>query len=561
MELKFYTRIIWKWLWLIVLAAAVAAVSSYLAIRSVPRMYQTKTTIMVGRFIQDLDPNTTDFYTGQQLAQTYVQLVRREPILQGALDSLGLSDQMNWNLLAGRVSAGLVGGTQLIEIYVSDTIPNRAKVLADAIAQELVKQSPSNPNSQQEDRRKFAEEQMLELEEKISQTKEEVDDLQVEMDAAISARQITSLRSQIDTLQDKISTWQSSYAQFLLYLEGGEVNYITIVEQAQVPNVPIAPNVTMNVMMAVGVSIVLALGAAFLIEYIDDTVKTPEDVERTVPLTTLGAIVRIMDEEQSQSPISARSPRAQVVEAYRALRTNLQFSMVEKPAASLVVTSPNPVEGKSTTIANLAVVMAQSGMSTILVDADLRRPTLHKKFNLPNAGLTTALLAEQGQSIQDFLQETSVENLRVLTSGSIPPNPAELLVSSRMKQLIKTLEAEADILLFDTPPALAVADAAILASQVGGIVLVVDAGRTRRSLLKRAVEALERTGTPILGVVINRLTARTGGYYYYQYYQQYYASEGSKQQEGVREKFPFTRTIGGRLGEDRKNVIEHHREE
>lgn len=560
MELKNYTRVIGKWLWLIVLAALLAAVSSYLAVRSVPRIYQTKTTVMVGRFIQDLDPNTTDFYTGQQLAQTYVQLVQREPVLQGALDSLGMDDQMGWNRLANKVSVRLVAGTQLIEIYVSDIYPERARLLADAIAQELVRQSPSNPSSDQSDRRLFAEEQMTELEDKIARTKTEVEDLKVELDAAISARQISNLQSQINTLQDKISTWQSTYTQFLMYLEGGEVNYITIVEQAQIPYVPISPNVSMNVMMAVFTAVAMALGAAFLIEYIDDTIKTPEDIERTVPLITLGAIVRIVDEERSQPPVSARTPRAQVVEAYRALRTNLQFSMVEKPIQSLVVTSPNPVEGKSTTVANLAVVMAQSGMSTILVDADLRRPTLHRKFNLPNAGLTTALLAEQGQSVREFLQETSVENLRVLTSGSIPPNPAELMVSSRMRQLIKTLEEEADIVLFDTPPALAVADAAILAAQIGGIVLVVDAGRTRRNLLKRAVESLERTGTPILGVVINRLTSRTGGYYYYQYYQQYYSSNGRKQKEGLMSKIPFIRMLRDRTVEDWKTTTDQSRE-
>ena len=217
-----------------------------------------------------------------------------------------------------------------------------------------------------------------------------------------------------------------------------------------------------------------------------------------------------------------------MVEAYRALRTNIQFASMEKPAQTLLVTSPNPIEGKSTTVANLAVVIAQSGLKTIAVDADLRRPVIHRKFNLPNAGLSMALFEEPNPSSLGFLQETAVENLRVMTSGSTPPNPAELLASGRMKRLIQTLKSQSDIVLFDSPPSLVVTDAAILAAQVDGIVLVVDAGRTRRASLKRAVEALERTGTPILGVVINRLTARTGGYYYYYYYDRYYSSSDGR---------------------------------
>ena len=559
MELRSYTRVIWKWLWLVVLAAVVAAISSYFTVNSAPRLYQTKTTIMVGRFIEDPDPSGTQFYTSQQLAQTYVQIVRRQPVLQGALDALNLSDKMSWESLAGKVAANLIAGTQLIEIYVTDTNPQRAQALADAVAQELIRQSPSNPSAEQEDRREFADEQMVELEGKITQAKIKVAELEAERDATISARQIQNLQSQINSIQDKISYWQSSYAQFLTFLQGGDVNYLTIIEPARLPTFPISPNTMMNVLLAVATAVILALGAAFLIEHLDDTVKTPEDVERTVTLSTLGGIVRIADEGNTQAPIAAREPRTQVVEAYRALRTNVQFATVERPVQTLIVTSPNPTEGKSTTASNLAVVMAQSGLSTTLVDADLRRSMLHLKFNLPNAGLTTALLADEDSSVLDFLQETSVENLRVMTSGSLPPNPAELLGSTRMKRLLKTLEEESDLVILDTPPALAVTDAAILAAQADGIVLVVDAGRTRRNQLKRAVEVLDRTGTPILGVVINRLTARAGGYYYYYYYHGYYRSNGREQPTTFVERIPLVKTMVRRPDDEREIESIRHR--
>jgi capsular exopolysaccharide synthesis family protein len=208
------------------------------------------------------------------------------------------------------------------------------------------------------------------------------------------------------------------------------------------------------------------------------------------------------------------------------LRTNLQFSTVDRPFKTLLITSANPTEGKSTTLANLAVVMAQAGLSVIAVDSDLRRPLLHKIFRLPNAeGLTNALLHSNPEP-DAYLQATDVENLQVLTTGPLPPNPAELLGSERMKGLVAHLKGKADILLFDSPPSLAVADAAILAAQLDGVLLVVDAGSTRRELVTRAVEGLNKIGANLLGVALNRLSSRGGGYYYYYYH--YYSEEGER---------------------------------
>jgi succinoglycan biosynthesis transport protein ExoP len=529
MELERYAKVIWKWLWLILLAAGVAGVSSYFATRSAPRIYQTKTTVMIGRFIQDPNPDSGDFYTSQQLGQTYAQLVRRQPVLQGALEALDLADQMRWSALADNVTVALVPGTQLMEIRVNDTSPQRAKALADAIAQQLILQSPSNPGADQEDRRAFAQEQLDSLEIKINEAEAEIEKLQVELDEAISARRIQDLQTQIDTIQNKVSSWQSSYAQFLTFLEGGDVNYLAVVEQALVPITPIAPKVGTSMLLAVAIGATLAVGGAFLLEFMDDTIKTSDDIERISSLPMLGSISRIREEDSEGMPIAARLPSALAVESYRALRTNLQLSSGTlsrssegKPTRTLVVTSSDRLEGKSTTASNLAVVMAQSGLSTILVDADLRRPVLHQKFDLTTVGLTEALLETSSlagkevvtPAVWEYLQETPVENLRVMTGGHLPPNPAELLGSAQMRRLIRALEAEADIVLFDTPPAAVVTDAVVLAAQVDGVVLVVSSGGTRRAMLRRTIEALERAGTPIIGVVLNRVTDRSDGYYY-----------------------------------------------
>ena len=218
---------------------------------------------------------------------------------------------------------------------------------------------------------------------------------------------------------------------------------------------------------------------------------------------------------------------------YKRQRTNLQFSSLDKPLSTLVITSATPGEGKSTTAANLAIVLAQAEKRVILVDADLRRPSLHKIFRVPNhTGLSTALLDKQHDP-SVYLQDADVPNLRILVTGPIPPNPAEMLSSTRMGEVIETLKNEADVVVFDMPPVLAVADASILASRVDGTVLVVGVGEARGEMLVQAVERLESVGVHPLGVVLNKLTERKSGYYYYYYYQyaSRYEADGSDSNE------------------------------
>ena len=282
------------------------------------------------------------------------------------------------------------------------------------------------------------------------------------------------------------------------------------------------------------------MGAAFLIEYLDDTVKTADDIERVSGLSTLGAIARLKDTGGSRQLIAWLQARSPESEAYRTLRTNIQFSSVDKPVKTLLVTSSSPGEGKSTTAANLAVVLAQNGQRVILVDSDLRRPVLHKVFDVPNnAGLTTALLANDPAQISAQLQPTEVDNLAVLTCGPIPPNPSELLGSHRMAGLVETLAGLADIVIFDSPPVLAVTDAAVLARQVDGVLLVVDAGHTKEHGLAAAAGELEKTGGNVLGVALNRLDTRRGYNYYYYYY---YSEE-----DGERKRSKDRRSQGPRL--------------
>ncbi|MCG0274841.1 MAG: CpsD/CapB family tyrosine-protein kinase [Thermosediminibacteraceae bacterium] len=221
-------------------------------------------------------------------------------------------------------------------------------------------------------------------------------------------------------------------------------------------------------------------------------------------------------------------PKSVVSEAFRMLRTNLQFASVDRPLKKIMVTSSVPQEGKSTVIANLAICIASAGSKVLLVDADLRRPNIYKLFLLENYKGLSNLLAENLPK-DAVINKTKVENLHVITSGPVPPNPAEILGSARMKNFLDQVASEYDMVLIDAPPVNSVADASILSSLVDGVILVVEAGSTEREAAIVAKQQLEKVNARILGVVLNKVKQeKSGGYYYYYYY---YGEEGKKRKK------------------------------
>ncbi|NIO71899.1 MAG: polysaccharide biosynthesis tyrosine autokinase [Anaerolineae bacterium] len=222
-----------------------------------------------------------------------------------------------------------------------------------------------------------------------------------------------------------------------------------------------------------------------------------------------------MTDHQLDHLITVADPRSPVSEAYRTLRTNLDFSSLDKPIKTMLVTSAGPEEGKSTVLANLAVTTAQAGRKVILVDCDLRRPTLHNIFNLKNdVGLTTMVVDDAAMESPP-LQDTGVEGLQLVSSGPLPPNPSELLGSRRMEEIIAALLERADVVLFDAPPVVAVTDAAVLATKVDGVLLVINAGGTKRDYARAAKARLEKVNANLLGAVLNnvRFDVSLHGYY------------------------------------------------
>lgn len=527
LNLREYVLPLWRWWWLLLASTLVATVSSAMATLRQPPIYRTHATVMVGSVIENRNPNANEVWLGQQLATTYADIAQREPVRRAAMANLGLS-------VLPEYSVRVVPNTQLIEITVTDTSPERAQAVANELANQLIAISPTAPGGTEQKRQAFIEQQLTDLEVKIRETQEEIERKQAELANLFSARQIADTQTQIAGLQNKLNTLQANYAALLANTQRGALNTLSVIEPAALPTKPVGPNRVAIILLAAAIGLALAAGAAYLLDYLDDTLKNPDDIRKVTELITLGAVPEMEEAERPNGELVAleEGPSAGA-EAFRVLRTNLQFAGVDRPLHTLLVSSPGPREGKSLMVANLAAAFAQIGQRVIVVDTDLHRPRQHRLFGLPNnAGLTTALLTAQ-PTTDGLLQETKVEGLRVLTSGPLPPNPAELLGSARMRELVQALSAQADIVLFDSPPVTALADAAILGSQMDGVLLVISAGQTRREMARRTMAALERVRARVVGAVLNRLPAQGAGYgyyYYYYYYDHYgyYSGDGTE---------------------------------
>ncbi|MDP8299590.1 MAG: polysaccharide biosynthesis tyrosine autokinase [Candidatus Tantalella remota] len=306
---------------------------------------------------------------------------------------------------------------------------------------------------------------------------------------------------------------------------------IRIIDKAIVPEHPSKPKKKRNLIIAFFIGIMGGSGLAFLIEGLDQSIKTPEDVKNHLRLPVLGSIAfPTKDDEKNIQPefISNQKPRSTTAEAYRSLRTSIIFTAVEHKRKVILCTSAGPQEGKTTTVINLAIVMAQSGEKTILIDADLRQPKIEKNFNISTEHGMTEVLAGN-EELDKVIHKTDIENLDVIACGAIPPNPSELLGSKKMDELLKKLGEKYDRILVDTPPVLAVTDAVVLSGKVDGVVVVVRAGETNRNAVLKTKEILEHVNSSeIIGTVLNMVeTARGGGYhYYYHYYGKKYGHYG-----------------------------------
>lgn len=297
------------------------------------------------------------------------------------------------------------------------------------------------------------------------------------------------------------------------------------------PAFQVAPRPVINMIYSAVVGLILALGLALLQEFMDDRVNSPDDARRMLDTPVLG-YVPLIEKEEGRLLSQTRSNGA-ILESYRVVRSNVQFATLGSQVCSLLVTSTVPGEGKSVTATNLAIAMALDGKKVILVDADLRRSTVHQKFDIPQSpGLTNVLIGRT--SLEAALRDTEFPGLRLLTAGPQPPNPAELLNSEPMQRLHERLKEYADVVIYDSPPCLATADAQVLSASVDGVMYVIQLGETKKSGVRHAMELLNQAHANVLGVIFNKVRAngKQSGYYdyygYYGYYGSVYGEDGSR---------------------------------
>ncbi len=325
---------------------------------------------------------------------------------------------------------------------------------------------------------------------------------------------------------------------------GLTMSNIQILDKAERPTGAYKPNARLNLLLAAVVGLFLGIGLAFFFEYLDNTVKTPEEVEQLMRLPSFGMVPEISYdrkkrvEQGSSYPVELVThghPKSILSEAYRNIRTSILLSFSEMPPKKIVITSPNPSEGKTTTVINTSIALSQTGAKVLIVDGDMRNPRIHKIFNGNENGMGLSNFLSGNAPIDSIIKKTEVPNLYYIPAGPIPPNPSELIGSKLFKEMIKILGSRFDHLVIDSPPALGFADSMILSTSVDGVVLVVLGGKTPRETLQRAKEILQQVNAKILGVVINRVDIHRSdyGYYYYRYHY-YYGKDRNKKE------IPFT---------------------
>jgi capsular exopolysaccharide synthesis family protein len=299
---------------------------------------------------------------------------------------------------------------------------------------------------------------------------------------------------------------------------------VEITDVAEPGRKPVSPNFTLNIALGIIVGLIVGVGLAFFIEYLDTSVKTIDDVERALQAPVLGVI------PQNVGSLIQEGPESPHAEAYRVLRTNILFSRKRDDANSLTVVSGGAGEGKSTTIFNLGVVFAQNGQRILLVDSDLRRPSLHKLLNVSNStGLTNYLLRQN--SLEEVIQTTNIPTLDFLPSGKLPSSSLGILNSTQMKDFIKEAKQRYDFVFFDSPPIMGVSDASVLASEVDLSVLVIQYRKYPQAMTLRAKQMVEKVGGTLLGVVLNNINISQDSYYYYYsgYYYDYYSKRDEEE--------------------------------
>ena len=502
MELRSYLSILRRRLWVVVacviLATAIAAAITFLA----TPQYSASTTVRVltigGGSITEARPDIN--YT-ERLVNTYSRIITSGTVRAQIKDELGL-EQMPV------ITVQAIPGTELIRIVAEAPDPEDARDIANSAAQVLVEQNMEFYSG--------GAGQTLQqiLSEQLATAETELDQARADYAEALSASPqdpaALSVASQALEVRERTYTTLLTQYEAARLEEAVRVNAISVIEEASAPNRPAKPRHVVNLALGVAVGLISGVALAFLLENLDTTLYTTEQIENATQMMTIGQVPAAKEDLSIARLGSGHYPQ---LESFRRLRTNILATGVSGSQVVLL-TSAKRGEGKSTVSGNLAVTVAQSGREVVVVDCDLRLPTVHKMFDLPNKrGLTNILAGEV--SVDEAIQYSAFPRVQVITSGPLPPNPTELLGSQRMMDLIEQLKTTFDFIILDTPALLSVADAAVLAPSVDNVILVVAQAQTRRGDVQAVRQQLSNVRVKSLEVVVNRAEPN-GSYAYYE---------------------------------------------
>jgi succinoglycan biosynthesis transport protein ExoP len=504
----------WSWAWLIFLVGILAGVVTLIvSLRTVP-IYETSTRLLVSDPPAMRSIDYTGIVNSQTVTRTYAEMLLERPVLQGVIDQLGLSTTPED--LKKTIIVEPVRDTQLLVVRVEHPSPALAADIANTIARVFTDRIRELQAQRYAASRENLAKQVSDMEGQIDATNQQLAN-------GTNPDQQLQLEARLTEYQRLYSNLVTNYEQVRL-AEAQTSTNVVVSEPATIPAIPVRPQTMRNTLLAVLAGMLLAGGTVFIRDAMDDTIKNPEELRRLFDLPILGMIA--WHKPTDEKPISLIQPRSPVTESFRALRTNTLFAGVDNPLRRVMVTSATPQEGKTTVTANLAVVLAQGENKVAVIDADLRRPRLHRKFGFYNqVGLSDLFLVMRPLEgfPQGAIKFSETARLAVVTSGRLPPNPAELLTSQKMGQFLEMLNQEYDLVLIDTPPVLSVTDAVALAPCVDGVILVTRPGVTKMRDFRLAVEQLKSVGARVLGVVLNAVEPRSRkyGYYYSRYYSKY----------------------------------------
>jgi capsular exopolysaccharide synthesis family protein len=545
MTFERYYSILQKQWKLLVLCTVIVTLGTYVGSRLTTPIFQSSVLIRVAISSSNSSADYNSLLASDQLVQTEAQIALSDPILHNVASHYsGLTvDQ-----LAKVTTSTPKLNTQLFEIDVQDPIPTRAAAIANDIANTLIQQQvqeiQQNDNISQQQLQQEMDATRHDIDattSKIAALQTQITSMEVQRVAIsqISALQIqmNNLQSQLDSSQARYNQWQTTLAQ-LQMTEAQNNSFLRLVQPAQPAKNPVRPQILLNTALGLATGLLLGLIMAALVEQLDTRIRTQEEISELLNLPVLGTVWKKNTSKKEQEDLFNPQGRNINAESYRILRTNIGFSSINRPVRSLMITSAMPQDGKSTIAANLAIFMAKAGKNTLLIDADLRRPTQHQRFllsaknDLP--GLSDAIMAFaqsqsfpanlnktikfNGISLNNYMHATDIANLWVMPAGQIPPNPSELLDSKAASSLFNTItQSGVDMIIFDTPPLLGLSDASILLPKVDGTLLVINAMSTKRKNLRQMKTILSQVDSHVLGCILNKLRPdrRETAYYYY----------------------------------------------